>query len=98
VHLGEGTHTFIMLIADTDLMKDIMARTDSRTALELYIPGAAERLDLNGYRANVSLEAEELSDDYWVLTQTVSLIGGGQATYTNDGEHPDASDDRQDRR
>ena len=75
VELGEGVHTFSILLETESLMQAIFRATENNAAMEQYILNAADRLGLNGYSAGVSLQAEELGDGYWLLTQEIRLAG-----------------------
>lgn len=80
VSLGEGTHTFSLLIADESLLQAIFDATENQSAMEHYLPGAATRLGFNGYSAQVSLQGEALADGYWLLTQQTQLTAQQQNT------------------
>lgn len=75
VALGGGAHTFTLLVAGEDLSRTILEKTNNKTALEAYLPPAAERLGFASYTASVSLQTETLADGYCLLTQTVELTG-----------------------
>ena len=90
VELGEGTHTFAVLLADEKLMETIFRLTQDKTAMDAYLPGAARRLGFDAYSAGVSLQGEALTDGFWLLTQQITLTGQqGRETRSPSDEFPE---------